>query len=127
MSQNPNEPDGPQEWKTYPRGPEPSSQPGPGDPSGFPEGYADPPVEQPYQGTNYPAYPPAPGTDHNQTYPYQQAPQQKPSARLNQTWVWIIIGIVASFVIFNVIDGRGWSVFLFVGIAWWLWSRNRRC
>ena len=126
MSQH-QEPD-PQEWRTYPHGPQP--EPGHSDASGRQDAYADPPAPQqgaPGSYSNYPAYPPAPGTDHNQTYPYQQAPQQKPSARLNQTWVWIIIGIVASFVIFNVIDGRGWSVFLFVGIAWWLWSRNRRC
>lgn len=121
MSQNPSEPEGPQEWKTYPRGPEPAPRPG----SGFPEGYADPPAEQHQPPSNYPAYPPPPGHEHNQAYPYQQ-PQEKRGSRLNQTWVWIIIGIVASFVIFNVIDGRGWSVFLFVGIAWWLWNRNRR-
>ncbi|WP_425308167.1 hypothetical protein AADG42_05250 [Ammonicoccus fulvus] len=125
MSQNPNEAEGPQEWKTYPHGPEPTLRPG----SGSSEGYADPPVEQygaPNSYGDYEAYPPPPGTHQNQPYPYQQAPPPKPSSRLSQTWVWIIIGLVASFVIFNVVDGNAWSVFLFVGVAWWLWNRNRR-
>lgn len=129
MTQNTGQPDEPQEWKTYPNGPEPASQSGP---PARPEGYADPlPPDTPQSYPAYPAYPPDPGQEHNQAAPYQPARYQQtpqpPRSRLNQTWLWIVMGVVASFVILSVVrGGNAWSLFVFVGIAWWLWQRGRR-
>lgn len=135
----------PQEWPTYPGGTgDPAGAPGqPSGPAANPtQNYGATPGYGQQSGTNYGQEPDeayeayqsyqqqsyGQAQDHQQLGPYPdpyQNQRQRPFGGLDQKWLWIIGGIIASFVLVGVArSGNWWSLVIFAGIAWWLWSRR---
>lgn len=129
MSAERGEPD-PQEWPTYPGGPNASqpqwSQPPPTNSKPF----SDPDPAPGDQGNPSYQRQPWPPQQPNRPFPapYQQQQPPKPDQWLRNKWIWIVGSLVAVFVILGIARGGGGFPIMPVifGLIVWQILRHRR-